>query len=197
MCLLLLAKKIRQTRPSWTAQYFSLSFVGQICKFNALLGTKNYNSSLAFWLEQIRQTWCPLASSVWQGTLGQKFDVPLKEKTNFVWIGTKSYNSFLASFLWDFSATSVWHEKLDKLGHLLLAGKLDVLLTENNQKSVSLSVVGYFRINCSFWQTRDPLFSSRWSPLWLGSELLTRDGDPYHSDHFWHHVGPSELTDAI
>ena len=118
-------KKIRQTRPSWTAQYFSLSFVGQICKFNVLLGTKNYNSSLAFWLEQIRQTWCPLASSVWQGTLGQKFNVPLKEKTNFVfvWIGTKSYNSFLASFLWDFSAPSVWHEKLDKLGHLLLAGK--------------------------------------------------------------------------
>jgi hypothetical protein len=41
-------------------------------------------------------------------------------------------------------------EQLDKLGHLLLAGKLDVLLTENNQKSVSLSVVGDFRINCSF-----------------------------------------------
>ena len=78
---------------------------------------------LAFWQEQIRQTGCPLASSVWQGTLGQKFVVPLKEKTNFVWIGTKSYNSFLASFLWDFSATFVWHEKLDKLGHLLLAGK--------------------------------------------------------------------------
>jgi hypothetical protein len=41
-------KKIRQTRPSWTAQYFPLSFVGQIFKFNVLLGTKNYNSFLAF-----------------------------------------------------------------------------------------------------------------------------------------------------
>jgi hypothetical protein len=41
-------KKIRQTRPSWTAQDFPLSFVGQICKFNVLLGTKNYNSFLAF-----------------------------------------------------------------------------------------------------------------------------------------------------
>jgi hypothetical protein len=47
MCLFLLAKK-RQTHPSWTAQYFPLSFVGQIFKFNVLLGTKNYNSFLAF-----------------------------------------------------------------------------------------------------------------------------------------------------
>jgi len=45
---LFLFAKIRQTCPSWTAQYFPLSFVGQIFKFNVLLGTKNYNSFLAF-----------------------------------------------------------------------------------------------------------------------------------------------------
>jgi len=48
-------KKIRQTRPSWTAQYFPLSFVGQIFKFNVLLGTKNYNFFFAL-LTRTNQT---------------------------------------------------------------------------------------------------------------------------------------------
>jgi hypothetical protein len=87
-----------------------------------------------------------LASSVWQGTLGQKFNVPLKEKTNFVWIGTKSYKSFLASFLRDFSATSVWHEKLRQTWPLTFGRKITQHPFDREQlKNVSLSVVGDFR----------------------------------------------------
>jgi hypothetical protein len=132
-------KKIRQTHHSWTAQYFPLSFVGQICKFNVLLGTKKLQLFLASRTNQTNLVslglFC-LAGNTWT-----KIRCPFEGKDKLC---------------------LDWHKKLQLLFgflfmrflcHFCLAQKIRQTWLEKTRrpfdgeqlKNVSLSVVGDFR----------------------------------------------------